>query len=323
MRQVTIHEFGSTSKMKLDEVPEPELSPGEILVDVQFAGLNPLDYKMRDGSSGLCPKMSLPQSLGREFVGTVAGAAPDVDLEAKGLSVGSYVFGIRAHSDLRGCYAERVAIDADTVAPLQGEAAEDDLPYYAGLALVGLTARAAIRDARISDGDTVLLHGGSGGVGQMIIPMALQAGASHVWATGRAANAERIRELGATPIPYDGVNWREFIADATEERGVDVVVDTHYFETFLPSLDHVADGGRIVALPTLADLTPARERGIDASTPRIEPTRELLDGLAKDFADGMLPLEVSEVFPMGEVARAHRKLEAGHTRGKLILDVRA
>ncbi len=317
-----IHEFGGPAAMRVEEVPEPQPAAGEVLVDVHFAGLNPIDYKMRDGSSGMCRKMTLPSSLGREFAGQLVAAGPGVDLPGLGLEEGGWVFGIRDHSDARGCYAERLTIRADTVAPLPDDADVQDLTHWAGLALVGLTAMNALDRARLAPGETVLVHGGSGGVGQVLIPMALARGAGHVWATGRAQNADRIRQLGATAIPYDGVDWREAIDEATEGRGVDVVIDTHYFETFLPSLDHVADGGRIVALPTLADLTPARERGIEAAIPGIEPTRAALDRLARAFVDGSLPLEVSEVIPLDEVQRAHRQLEHGHTRGKLILDVR-
>lgn len=317
-----IHEFGGPSVMHVAEVSEPGLAPGEVLIDVHHAGLNPLDYKMRDGSSGLCPNMTLPCSLGREFAGQVLAGAFDVDLDALGIPVGSWVFGLRANTDLRGCYGERITVDASTVAPIPA-GGEEDLVAFAGLALVGSTAVGTLNQARIAAGETVLIHGGSGGVGQLLIPMALQRGASTVWATGRAANAQRIRELGAEPIPYDAVNWREYLLDATAGHGVDVIIDTHYFQTFLPSLDHLADGGRIVALPTLADLTPAKQRGIDASISKLLPTRDVLDELASGYVNGLLPLEVSEVLPLADVRRGHEQLESGHTRGKLILDVRS
>ncbi len=160
-------------------------------------------------------------------------------------------------------------------------------------------------------------------MGQLLIPMALEAGASQVLATGRAANAERIRELGATPIPYDTSDWGEEVQRLTDGRGVDVVLDTHYHSTFLPSLDQLADGGRIVALPSLADLSPALERGIEARVPSIVPGRDRLDRLAQGIRSGRYPLEVSEVLPLAQIAEAHRRLEEGHTRGKLVLDVRA
>ena len=320
MRQVSIHSFGDPSVLRLEEVPDPSLSPGEVLVDVHYAGLNPLDHKMRDGSSARARQLTLPCSLGREFSGRLVAAAPDVDLRDEGLAVGDWVFGMRGSDDWRGCYAERITIDRAAVAKVPDEG-RATLPAFAGLPIAGTTAVTAIEQARIVPGETVLIHGGTGGVGQMLVPLALMRGAK-VWATGRAANAERIRELGARPIPYDATDWREMILDATDGRGVDVIIDTHSFQPFLPSLDHLADGGRIVALPTLADLTPAHERGIEASIPSPREGRDTLDMLARTLVSGRLPVEVSEVFALSDVARAHAQLEHGHTRGKLVLDTR-
>jgi NADPH:quinone reductase-like Zn-dependent oxidoreductase len=263
--------------------------------------------------------LTLPAGTGREMAGIVRGAGADLDeaeLASRGLAPGTRVFGMRDPGDRRGVAAEMIVIGADDLAPIPGETAMEDLPRWAGLALAGLTAR-------IAPGSTVLVHGGSGGVGQLLIPMALEAGASRVWATGRAANAERLRELGALPIAYDEGDWREEIHRATDGRGVDVVLDTHYHSTFVPSLDVVAEGGVVVPLPTLADLTPAHERGIEAHVPRIRPGRDRLDRLAQGVRSGRYPLEVSEVLPLEDISRAHELLEHGHTRGKLVLDVSA
>lgn len=319
MRQITIHEFGTTEVLRLEHVDAPDMAANEILVDVMYAGLNPLDYKMRDGSSGLCANMTLPCSLGREFVGRISAGA-DAVLHANGLAIGDLVFGMRAHSDLRGTYAQQIAINPEWVAKVP-DVPEHRLPHFGGLALVGLTARQAVKEAHIKEGDTVLVHGGAGGVGQLLICMALREGASEVFATSRADNAARIHDLGATSIPYDAVDWRRRLSDLTDGRGVDVIIDTHYFQTFLPSLDHLAEGGRIVVLPSLADLTPAKERGFHAAIPVIAPDKAFLEELASRLANGILPLEVSEIFPMEDIARAHEQLEGGHTRGKLILDL--
>lgn len=328
MREIRFDSFGGPEVLTLhDDAPVPEPGPEEVLVQVGFAGLNPLDYKIRDGSSGRAKDLALPAGTGREMAGTVIGAGSGLDeaeLGSRGLTVGTRVFGMRSPSDSRGVAAEVIAISADDLAPIPGETAEEDLPRWAGLALVGLTAIAAVQDtARIAEHETVLVHGGTGGVGQLLIPMALEAGASQVLATGRAANAERIRELGATPIAYDTSDWGEEVQRLTDGRGIDVVLDTHYFSTFVPSLDLLADGGRIVALPSLADLSPALERGIEARVPSIVPGRDRLDRLAQGIRSGRYPLEVSEVMPMAQIAEAHRRLEEGHTRGKIVLDVRA
>lgn len=320
MRAIVIESFGPPSVLQLQKAGVPRPARGEVLVDVLYAGLNPLDYKMRDGSSGRARDLQLPAILGREFVGRVIHAGPDTDLGD--LQPGQLIFGMRPLEDVRGCYAEKLVVGLDAVAPVPHGVADEQLPALGGLALVGLTALAAVEEcAHLRAGDRVLVHGGSGGVGQLLIPLARQAGASQVWATGRAANAERLIELGAVPIPYDEVDWQDVIHRDTDGAGLDVIIDTHYFKTFLPSLDHIADGGRLVVLPSLADLGPARDRGIDASIPAISPTRDKLDRLAAGFVDGSLSVEVSELLPLTDVVRGHEQLEAGHTRGKLVLDL--
>ncbi|GAA1490204.1 NADP-dependent oxidoreductase [Brachybacterium sacelli] len=328
MREIRFDRFGGSEVLTLhSDAPTPEPGPDEVLVRVSYVGLNPLDYKIRDGSSGRAEDLGLPAGTGREMAGTVLGAGSaldDAELGSRGLTAGTRVFGMRAPADSRGVAAEIIAIGADELAPIPDEIPEEDLPRWAGLALVGLTAIATIEDtARIAPGQTVLVHGGSGGVGQLLIPMALEAGAAQVWATGRAANADRIRDLGATPIAYDTEDWQAEILRETDDRGVDVVLDTHYHSTFLPSLDIVAENGLVVTLPTLADLTPAHERGVEARVPRIRPGRDRLDRLVQGIRAGRYPLEVSQVLPLAEIAQAHRLLEDGHTRGKLVLDAGA
>lgn len=327
MREIRYDRFGGPEVLTLHtDAPAPEPAADEVLVEVSFAGLNPLDYKIRDGSSGRAKGLELPAGTGREMAGVVIGAGSGLDeaeLGSRGLTPGTRVFGMRGPEDSRGVAAEVIAISVDDLAPIPGEFPEEDLARWAGLSLVGLTAIATVQDtARIAEGESVLVHGGAGGVGQLLIPMALEAGTSSVLATGRAANAERIRELGATPIAYDSTDWAEEVRRLTDGRGVDVVLDTHYHSTFLPSLDQLAPGGRIVALPSLADLSPALERGIEARIPAIVPGRDRLDRLAQGIRAGRYPLEVSEVLPLAEIAEAHRRLEEGHTRGKLVLDVR-
>lgn len=328
MREILFDRFGGPDVLTVrTESPRPEAGEGEVLVEVAYAGLNPLDHKIRDGSSGRAKGLELPAGTGREMVGTVLSAGPDLDeaeLASRGLAPGTRVFGMRGPEDPRGVMAEIIAIAADDVAPIPDSVTQEKLPGWAGLALAGLTAIATVRDtAGIREGQTVLIHGGSGGVGQLLIPMALEAGAARVWATGRAANAERIQELGAEPIAHDAVDWQQAVREATDGEGVDVVLDTHYFSTFEPSLEVLRPGGIVVPLPSLADLSPARDRGIRAAIPAIVPGRDRLDHLVQGMRSGSYPLEVSQVLPLAKIADAHRILEKGHTRGKLVIDVRA
>ncbi|UQN29666.1 NADP-dependent oxidoreductase [Brachybacterium kimchii] len=323
MRQITLPAFGDPDVLRLEEAPAPQPAPGEVLVRVAFAGLNPLDYKLRDGSSGRASALTLPAVLGREMFGEVLGAGEDVDLDALGMPVGTRVFGVRDLGDMRGTYAEQVAIPVADLSPVPAGVPEAQLPVFAGLALAGSTALTALEDdAELAPGMTLLVHGGSGGVGQMLLPLALRAGARTVWATGRSANAQRLRGLGARPIAYDTEDWEQTIDTATEGRGVDRIIDAHYFDTFVPSLDHLAPGGRIVALPSLADVAPARERGIDARVTKMAPSPQRLASLVDAVADGTLDVEVSTVLAPAQIAEGHRMLEDGHTRGKIVLDLR-
>jgi NADPH2:quinone reductase len=324
MRQISLPAFGGPEVLHLEDAPAPQPGPGEVLVRVAYAGLNPLDHKLRDGSSGKASRLTLPAVLGREMAGEVIGAGEGVDLEGLGIPIGSLVFGVRDLGDMRGTYAEQITIPATGLAPVPDGTDPEQLPVFAGLALAGSTAQTALEDdAELEPGMTVLVHGGSGGVGQMLIPLAVRAGASRVWATGRAANGERLRALGAEPIAYDTQDWERAIDEATDGRGVDRIIDAHYFTTFVPSLDHLAEGGRIVLLPTLADIAPARERGIDARITSMAPSPERLARLAGAVDDGTLDVEVSAVIPPERIAEGHRMLEDGHTRGKIVLDLRA
>lgn len=328
MREILFDRFGGPDVLTLRTgSPRPEPGDGEVLVQVSYAGLNPLDHKIRDGSSARAQGLRLPAGTGREMAGTVIEAGPGLDaaeLASLGLSPGTRVFGMRGPEDDRGTVAEVIAIAAADLAPIPDTVPDEHLPRWAGLALAGLTAIATVQDtARIGAGQRVLVHGGSGGVGQLLIPMALEAGAATVWATGSARNADRLRELGAEPIPYDEHDWQEAIREATGGEGVDAVLDTHYFSTFLPSLDLVREGGIVVPLPSLADLSPARERGIRAEIPRIVVGRDRLDHLVQGMRSGAYPLEASRVLPMERISEAHGLLEEGHTRGKLVIEVSA
>ncbi|MBW3084913.1 2-haloacrylate reductase [Austwickia sp. TVS 96-490-7B] len=311
MRAVAIDRFGSADELHLVDLPLPEPGAGQVRVKVAAAGVNPLDYKIRDGSSGLVKDFdpaNFPLVLGRECAGVVDAVGEGIT----GLAVGQRVFGMAPLAHPGGCYAEYVVLPADCLAVSPSEV--DDL-VLAGAALVGLTAWVAVHDlARVRSGDVVLVHGGAGGVGQVVVQLAVAAGAQ-VYATSGPANRDRIEAMGATHIDYTSVDFR------TAVPSPQVIVDGVYFGTYEPSMDHLAPGGRLVVLPSLADLAPARERGIDVSVPSITADRSRLDRLAAMIAARSLSLEVGHVFRLAEAAAAHRQVETGHTRGKIVLTV--
>ncbi|GAB77038.1 putative oxidoreductase [Austwickia chelonae NBRC 105200] len=310
MRAVAIDRFGSPEEMHIVDLPVADPGPGEVRVRVTAAGVNPLDYKIRDGSSGLVKDFGpddFPLVLGRECCGVVDAAGPDSDL-----AVGTRVFGMAPLRHRAGCYADYVVLPADCLAPAP-EGVDDHL--LAGTALAGLTAWTAVHDlAKITAGDTVLVHGGAGGVGQFVVQLAVEAGAT-VYATASAGKSDLIESWGAVHVDYTGADF------TTATPHPDVIVDGVYFGTYGPSMDHLKEGGRLVILPSLADLDPARRRGIDVSVPAIVPDRSRLVALAERVADGRLTVEVGHALPLAEAAEAHRIVEDGHARGKVVLSV--
>lgn len=313
MRAALIDRFGGPEELYVGEVPVPSAGPDEVLVRVLAAGTNPLDYKIRDGSSGLAKRVSaddFPLILGREACGVIEALGPGVT----GFEVGQRVFGMPALTFQPGCYADYAVMPTNCLATVPEGA--DPIPF-GGTALVLSTAlTAAIDQGRVSPGEKVLVHGGTGGVGQLVVQLCQRAGAE-VWATASSRNQDRLAELGAHPIDYTTQDFTEV------SPRMDLIVDGAYFSTFEPSLDHLVDGGRIVVLPSLADLAPARERGIEAHIPVFDPMPDRLTELAPEIASGSLSLEVASVLPLEQVADAHRQLETGHSRGKIILDLSA
>ncbi|MDO5683970.1 MAG: NADP-dependent oxidoreductase [Propionibacteriaceae bacterium] len=310
MRAVQIDRFGGPEVMSVNpEAPMPSPAAGEVLVRVLAAGTNPLDYKIRDGSSGIAKKLTpedFPLTLGREACGVVEALGEGVTE----FEVGETVFGMPALTHPAGCYAEYAALPIDCLARVPEGG---DPVVFGGTGLVLSTAiTAAIDQGKVQAGEKVLVHGGTGGVGQLVIQLCRRAGAE-VWAVASTPNQDRLAELGAHPIDYRTQNFAEV------SPKMDLIIDGNYFGTFEPSLDHLVPGGRIVVLPSLADLTPAKERGIEAHIPVFPPMPRRLEEYAPAIASGEIQVEVAKVFGLEDAAEAHRILETGHSRGKVIL----
>lgn len=315
MRQVQIDEFGTPDVLHVVDVADPVPAPGEVLLDVQSAGLNPVDYKMRDGSSGSVQSLTaadFPYVLGREAAGIVLEEVPGTDGSTR-FSPGDLVFGMPALTPRSGCYGERAVLPAAELAK-----APDGVDALAlgGAALAGLTAWQATHAlGQVQPDERVLVHGGSGGVGQWIVQLCVAAGAEVV-STASANNAERIASLGATPFDYAAGDF------AAELDPFDLILDTVYFDTFERSLDALVPGGRIVVLPTLADTRPATERGIEVHVPLVSPNTAVLEEIGAMLADGRATAEVSQTWDLEQAPDAHRALQTGHTRGKMVFDLR-
>ncbi len=310
---MVIDHFGGPEEFHRVQIPIPSPGEREVVVKNAAIGANPLDYKMRDGSSGLAPSLTFPCVLGREAAGTVISVGSAVTEFA----VGDRVFGMRVAPDIRGTYASHSVFDASNLAHTPDSLG--DAPA-AALSVAALTARVIVEDlAQPTVGDVVLIHGAGGGVGQIVTQLCVQRGATVV-ASASSRHAEKLKRFGAHHLDYTQLN----VFDEVRTRypgGVDKVIDGVYFGTAEADLTVVRPGGTVVFIPTLADTTPAEQRGIDVRVPSVQWDTQAAEELAEAVARGELELPIGLECPLSEVAQVHRILEDGHANGKIVMTV--
>ena len=304
--------YGGPEVLTVVDEPAPEPGPGEARIEVRAAGVNPVDYKAYSGAFGTDPSR-LPIRLGSEAAGVVTAAGPDAIGPAGPISAGDEVIAFRAS----GAYAAELTVPAQSLVP---KPAELDWAQASGLMVTGATAWHLMVATDVHDGDTVLIHGGSGGVGVMAIQLAALRGAS-VIATASPAHHDLLRELGATPVAYGpGLADR---GRAAAPGGVDAALDlVGTDEAMDTSLELVADRARIA---TIAGFARGQKEGIKVlgGGPGADPGTEIRDAARLELArladEKKLRVIVSRTFPLAGVADAHRFLMSGHPAGKMAL----
>ncbi|MBD2895284.1 quinone oxidoreductase family protein [Actinomadura nitritigenes] len=325
MKAVTIPAFGEADVLRVDEVKVPEPGPGQVSIDVAYAGANFAEVLYRRG----VVDVPLPFVPGIEVSGHVRAVGPDVE----GLRPGQPVAALTIVDS--GGYAEAVVTSADLVAPLDG--LDLGLDVAAAIPSNSTTAFLVLdRAARIEPGETVLVHAAAGGVGSQLGQAARQLGAGRVVGTvGGPAKIETARGFG-----YDDVVLRDElpdrVADLTGGRGFDIVVDMVGGPARRTSLDALAPMGRMIVM---GNASGADDVGVSAnelwfSNKSVsgfnlaafsgafpaEAGRGLRRAVAA-AASGDLRLQVEEL-PLERAAEAHRRIESGATTGKLVLAVR-
>jgi NADPH:quinone reductase-like Zn-dependent oxidoreductase len=298
MKAIQYSRFGGPEVLELVELPDPHPGPGQIRIAVRAAGVNPIDWKLRNGMRA----GELPQQTGREAAGVVDEVGEGVSEAA----VGDEVFGFVA----AGGGAAELALLAD-YAPIPPSL---DFAHAAGLPVAVETAWRTIDLLGVGDGDTVLINGAAGAVGSSAVQLALGRGA-RVIGTASPNNHDYLRSLGAEPTTYgDG------LADRVRElapSGVDAALDAAGGGA-LPALVELAGGPERVV--TIADYEGARETGARMSGgPGTQRAVHALHDIGPLIETGQFSLPVAQTFPLADIAEAHRLSEAGHVRGKLVL----
>ena len=311
MRAVTLPRFGGPEVLALAELPWPQPVDDEVLVRVQAASVNPVDYKIRRGGYPRVKEEQLPIVMGRDLAGTIETCGTRAH---NMLSHGDKVFAYIGFD--RGAQAEYVIIKAVELVAMP---APLDFTAAAAVPLAGMTAWQGLFDhGELRPGQTVLLHGGAGGVGHLAVQFA-HAGGARVLTTVRGADLDFARGLGADEV-ID--HERERFEDRAGQ--VDLVLDLAGGEVQRRSVEVIRPGGLLVSTIEVSEEAKAAAKARGVRVPdrwMATPNAEQLGEIADLIAAGEVKPTVSRTFPLDQVAAAHAALEAGGVRGKIVLEV--
>ena len=312
MKAIQIDAFGDASVLKYQDVPEPELKAGEVLVRTLAAGVNPIDWKTCSGGGASAFIGELPFIPGWEFSGEVIAAGANVS----GFDSGDKVYGFIRFPNRAGCYAQEIAAPVEQIAKLP---AACNPIHAAGLGLAGLTAWQALFDkAALKAKQRVLILAAAGGVGHLAVQLAKWKGA-YVIGTASQKNHAFLQALGCDEVlDYNTQALHELVKD------VDVIIDGVGGETGISALACLAQQGVMITLPSVtkdAVIAAGESVGKQVLPIRVEPSATQLTQLAQLNADGDLKLDIAAIHPLEDTAKAFAEIASGHTRGKVILKV--
>ena len=307
MKAVQINDFGDRSVLELNDIAIPTPTENEVLIKVKSASVNPVDWKIREGYLQPMLNHKLPLTLGWDVSGEVVAIGAKVN----SLRVGDAVYS-RPDIAKSGSYAEYQTAAANEVALKPRSLTWQEA---AGVPLAALTAWQSLYDlAKLEAGERVLIHAGSGAVGQFAIQLAKLRGA-FVYTTTSSKNTELVMSLGAD----QSIDYHQ--EDFSELKDIDVVFDTIGGETQVNSWKTLKKGGRLVSITDNPDEATAAKYGVSAFFCFIQPNRAQLEKLA-EFADaGQLTVNIDSEFGLDQVAKAHERSETGRAQGKIIINV--
>jgi NADPH:quinone reductase-like Zn-dependent oxidoreductase len=303
-RAVKFDHYGGLEVLQVVDVPRPAPGPGQVLVRVKAAGINPGEIFILKGFFAERWPAKFPSGQGSDFAGVVEEVAPGVTR----VSVGDEVIGF-THE--RASQAEFVVVDAGNLVPRPAQVSWDQA---GGLFVAGTTAFAAVRAVDLKPGDTVVVSGAAGGVGSIAVQLARNAGAKVIGLAGEG-NQQWLTDHGVIPVAYgDGVEGR---IRTTSGGKVDAFVDTFgggYVELAIKL------GVPPNRINTVIDFAAAEKYGVKADGSQEAANTEVLGQLARWIAAGQLEIPIARVYPLTAVREAYQELEQRHTRGKIVLE---
>lgn len=304
MKAIRIYEYGNADTLKLDEAPQLSIEDDQILVRVRDAGVNPIDWKIRQGYMKQVMPANFPLTLGQDFAGEVVERGKAVDQFA----IGNRVFGFA-----QGTYAEYAAAPISTVAAMPKSM---DFATAAALPTAGSTALQIIRDiVKAAPGITVLIHGAAGGVGSFASQIARNMGA-RVIGTATGPDLDYLKSLHVDEVI-------DFKRERFEEKagGVDAVVDLVGGETLARSYAVVKKGGVLVTTVQPVDESAAKQAGIRAVQMFMKRNAADLAELARLVEKGAVKPRLSQTMELRQAREAQELSETGRAQGKVVLKV--
>ncbi|MBD1389172.1 NADP-dependent oxidoreductase [Neiella sp. HB171785] len=311
--RIDLTHFGGVDGLKLTHQPKPALSTGQVLLNIHYSGLNPIDAKTRAGLGWAAQQNAdkLPWVPGYDAAGQITAVAEGVD-EAW---LGKPVCGMLGFPLQGGCYSSMRATDLNELLEVPKGV---HLAQAAALPLAGLTAHQALFEhGKAKSGERVVILGASGGVGHIALQLAVAAGCE-VIAVASAERKALLERLGAAQICDYNSDWLAATAGCA-----DLLLDFAGGDAGIAALSTVRANGRVVTLPTVtaeAVIQTAQAAGLQATGMLIHQDTEALQHLLQLVAAQKLTIEVESCYPAGSVADAHQHLEQGHVCGKLLLN---
>jgi NADPH:quinone reductase-like Zn-dependent oxidoreductase len=302
MKAVRFDDYGELDVLKVIEVPTPEPGPGQVLVEVKAAGINPGEAKIRAGLLHDQFPATFPSGEGSDLAGTVAAMGRGVVGVARGQEVIGY-------TDNRASHAQYVLVEAGNLTP---KPAEVPWEVAGALFVAGATAYAAVRAVSLAAGDTVVVAGATGGVGSIAVQLARLAGATVI---GVASRSHRDWLQGRGVI---GVEYGDGVADRIRQTAdhVDAFIDTVGKDYVRMALDLGVAPARI---DTIVNFRAVAELGVQAQGSAAGASAGVLADLAGLIATGRLEVPIAARFPLADVSDAYRALERGGLLGKVVL----
>lgn len=314
MKAVILNEFGKAEKLEIAEVPKPEINDDEVLIRVVAAGINPVDTKVRAGTSGMSKYLKLPVILGWDVSGVIAKAGAKVT----GFKERDAVFGCVGFPGLGSAYAEFTKADPKDLAKKPNNISFEEA---AAVPLAGLTAYQAINEhLQVKPGQRVLIQASAGGVGHLAVQFAKINGA-YVFGTASEKNKQFLKSLGVDLfIDYKNEKFDEIVHDA------DAAIDAMGGDILYRTIMCVKPGGIVVCLPSSTRDDPkaialAKERGVKLIWPMMHTDGTQMKIIAELLEQKKLKVFVDKIFTLDQIVWAHKAVETHSTKGKVVAKV--